>query len=83
MQNGEIVRHAGAPGCFELGEAGLVDTSACCGTCHSAEGYADGLVLGPCRATLPGGEEAFVCCSSKKRLLREGGPDRDPHETRR
>ena len=61
-----------AVGCEELGRMGLVDTSECCEQCHHAERYAPGLVAGPCRTMLPDGKTAFVCCTSKKRLLRRG-----------
>ncbi len=57
--------------CADLEKMRLLDTSGCCETCHSAEGHAlDGLAsLGPCRATLPDGRVAFVCCAGRKQLL--------------
>lgn len=58
----------GTLGCAELAERGLLDGAACCEACHSAEGYAPGFVLGPCRVVLPGGGVAFVCCSSRGHL---------------
>jgi len=58
-----------AVGCEEAGRLGLMDTSACCEICHSAERYVPCLPLGPCRASLPGGGEALVCCTGKKQLL--------------
>ncbi len=59
------------PCCADLEETGLLDTSGCCETCHSAESLAlNGVVsLGPCRATLPDGRVAFVCCAARKQLL--------------
>jgi hypothetical protein len=65
---------ASAVSCEELGRMGLVNTSGCCERCHYAERYATGLVAGPCRASLPDGRVAFVCCASKKRLLGKAGP---------
>ena len=65
---GGVVRSS-AVGCEELGQMGRVDISGCCETCHSAERYSWGGSLGPCRARLPDGRQAFVCCASKKRLL--------------
>ena len=58
-----------AGGCEALGWMGLVDISGCCERCHSAERYARGGSLSPCRVTLPDGRVAFVCCASKKHLL--------------
>ena len=58
-----------AVGCEELGRMGLVDTSECCERCHFADKYLRGGSLSPCRATLPGGRVAFVCCASKQHLL--------------
>lgn len=57
--------------CADLEGMRLLDTSGCCETCHSAEGQTlDGVVsLGPCRATLPDGRLAFVCCAARKQLL--------------
>ena len=65
---------ASAVSCEELGRMGLVDTSGCCEQCHYAERYTTGLVAGPCRAALPDGRVAFVCCASKKRLLGMASP---------
>jgi hypothetical protein len=58
----------GGRGCEELARMGLLDTSGCCKVCYSAEGsYL--APLGPCRVALPDGDDAFVCCAGKKRLL--------------
>ena len=65
---------ASAVSCEELGRMGLVNTSGCCERCHYAERYATSLVAGPCRAALPDGRVAFVCCASKKRLLGMASP---------
>jgi hypothetical protein len=47
---------------------GLLGTSGCCKVCHSVDGsYL--APLGPCRVALPDGDDAFVCCAGKKRLL--------------
>jgi hypothetical protein len=63
------VGRVSAVGCEELGRLGLVDTSVCCEICHSVGLHATGVsLLGPCRATLPGGGEAFVCCAGKRQL---------------
>lgn len=69
MQKLLKVGSVGAVGCGELGRLGLVDTSACCGVCHSVERHVPGVPLGPCRASLPDGRDAFVCCMGKKQLL--------------
>lgn len=58
--------------CEELGRRELVDTSACCEVCHSANGYAGALPLGPCLAVLPGGDEALVCCAVRNQLRAAG-----------
>ena len=63
-----------AVGCGGLEKMGFVDTSECCGRCHYAESFASGLVAGPCRVALPDGQEALVCCASKKQLLGRTGP---------
>jgi len=57
--------------CPDLEGMGLLDTAECCEMCHSAESLTlDGVVsLGPCRATLPDGRVAFVCCAGRKQLL--------------
>ena len=57
--------------CSDLEKMGMLDTVECCETCHSAEGHTlDGVVsLGPCRAALPDGRVAFVCCAARKQLL--------------
>jgi len=56
--------------CPDLEGMGLLDTAECCEMCHSAESLTlDGVVsLGPCRATLPDGRVAFVCCAARKQL---------------
>lgn len=59
----------GIVGCRELGQAGFIETYRCCKRCHSADEYALAGFLGPCRATLPDGREALVCCSGRKQLL--------------
>ncbi len=61
--------------CSDLEGMGLLNTAECCETCHSAEGLTlDGVVsLGPCRATLPDGRVAFVCCAARKQLLGGAG----------
>ncbi|MGH3148190.1 MAG: hypothetical protein ACRDTR_20595 [Rubrobacter sp.] len=64
---------AGAVGCEELGRLGLMDTALCCKICHSVERHVPGVPLGPCRAQLPGGGEALVCCKGKKQLLAVDG----------
>ena len=74
MQPGTRANHASVVGCEELAVMGLMDTAGCCEICHSAERYAPGGSLGPCRATLPNGTRASVCCAGKKRLLGEEGP---------
>jgi hypothetical protein len=56
-------------GCEELGRMGLLDASACCRICHSADGRAPAAALGPCYVALPDGEDAYVCCAGKKQLL--------------
>ncbi len=56
-------------GCEELGMMGLVDTSGCCERCHSAERHVSERFSGPCRAKLPDGGEAFVCCAARRQLL--------------
>ncbi len=58
-------------GCEELGMMDLVDTSGCCERCHSAERHLRGGYRGPCRAKLPDGREAFVCCAARRQLLGE------------
>lgn len=63
------VGRVSAVGCEELGRLGLMDTSACCEICHSVERHVPGATLGPCRASLPDGREALVCCMGKKQLL--------------
>ena len=57
--------------CSDLEGMELLDTSKCCEKCHSAEDHTiDGVVaLGPCRARLPDGRLAFVCCAARKQLL--------------
>ncbi len=80
MRASGIVVHLGAPGCAELGDRGLVDTSACCEACHSAEGYSPGFMLGPCRVVLPGGEQTFVCCRTRRQLLRDRQDGREAKE---
>ncbi len=57
--------------CSDLERMELLNTSKCCDTCHSAEGHTlEGVVaLGPCRATLPDGRLAFVCCTARKQLF--------------
>lgn len=62
-----------AVGCEELGQLGLMDTSSCCEICHSVERLVPGVFLGPCRAPLPDGEEALVCCTGKEQLLATDG----------
>jgi hypothetical protein len=74
MQTTVGTAQASAVSCEELGRMGLVDTSGCCERCHYAERYTTGLVAGPCRAALPDGRVAFVCCVSKKRLLGMASP---------
>jgi hypothetical protein len=69
MQTTEGAAQASAVSCEELGRMGLVDTSGCCERCHYVERHTPGLVAGPCRASLPDGRVAFVCCASKKHLL--------------
>ena len=78
MRTTEVEGYAEALGCAVLGRAELVDTLKCCEVCHSAAKYTFS-VLGPCRVTLPDGREAFVCCSSKKRLLRGMSPGPSPN----
>jgi hypothetical protein len=68
MQTTVGAAQASAVSCEELGRMGLVDRSGCC------EGYAPGLVAGPCRASIPDGRAAFVCCASKKHLLEKASP---------
>ena len=75
MRATQVEGYVEALGCVELGRTGLVDTIECCEICHSAERYA-AFALGPCRVTLYDGRRAFVCCSSKKRLLREASPEK-------
>ena len=70
MQTTAGVVRSSAVGCEELGQMGLVDISGCCERCHSAERYLRGGSLGPCRATLPAGRVAYVCCANKKQLSR-------------
>jgi len=83
----EILRtgRVGALGCEELGRLRLMDTSVCCKVCHSVERYVQGVPLGPCRAPLPGGGEALVCCTGKKQLLEavamDGAPGLGPTTT--
>ena len=72
MRTTQVEGYVGALGCAELGRTGLVNTIECCEVCHSAERYA-AFALGPCRVTLSDGRRAFVCCFSKKQLLRDGG----------
>ncbi|MCA1730228.1 MAG: hypothetical protein LC751_12710 [Actinobacteria bacterium] len=57
--------------CSDLEGMELLDTSKCCETYHSAEDHTidSVVVLGPCRATLPDGTLAFVCCAARKQLL--------------
>jgi hypothetical protein len=71
MQTARKNTGTSALSCLDLEKMGLLDTAGCCETCHSAEGPAlDGVVaLGPCRATLPDGRVAFVCCAARKQLL--------------
>jgi hypothetical protein len=74
MRTREPEGYVEALGCAELARIRLVNTLEDCEVCHSAERYAT-FALGPCRATLPDGREAFVCCSSKKQLLRAASPE--------
>ena len=74
MQTTVGVVRSSAVGCEELGQMGLVDISECCERCHFAERYPRGGSLSPCRATLPDGRVAFVCCASKKQLLGWASP---------
>ena len=71
---GTLARIGGpeAVGCEELGRREMVDTSACCAICHSADGYAGALPLGPCPAMLTGGGEALVCCAARNQLRAAG-----------
>ena len=71
MQTAKRNTRTSALSCADLEEMGLLDTAECCETCHSAEGHTlDGVAsLGPCRAALPYGRVAFVCCAARKQLL--------------
>ncbi|MBA2440962.1 MAG: hypothetical protein H0V53_00950 [Rubrobacter sp.] len=60
-----------AVGCEELGLMGTIDTSKCCGRCHSADREILGGSLGPCQVSFPDGREFLVCCAAKKQLLGE------------
>jgi hypothetical protein len=70
VQTTKRITRTSALSCSDLEGMGLLDTTECCETCHSAEGHAlDGVVsLGHCRATLSDGREAFVCCAARKQL---------------
>ena len=79
MRSTEVEGYVEALGCAALGRAELVATLLCCEVCHSAEKYTFS-ALGPCRVTLPDGREAFVCCSSKKQLLRAASLELTPDD---
>ena len=74
MQTVVGAAQASVLGCEELGRMGLVNISRCCEWCHQAERHAPGLVAGPCRAAVPDGRVAFVCCASKQHLLAGASP---------
>jgi hypothetical protein len=58
----------GGRGCEELARMDQLDTTGCCKICHLADGHYSA-PLGPCHVALPDGNDAFVCCAGKKRLL--------------